>query len=159
LNQYHESKSLTTKQPLRVSNQGQICNQQHNSEQTKHINIKQKQQTKNKPDNGEQATSTVETHRRDENREGSQKHSTHQQKPAFHSCKTERWNQQNHPEGGGEGKTADENRLLEEEGAKPFRQGNQNHRGNPANQQTAIKEVVLQEIHNPTTAERGDESL
>jgi len=34
LNPYHESKALTCKQPLRVSNQGQICNHQHSSEQT-----------------------------------------------------------------------------------------------------------------------------
>lgn len=42
----HESKSMITKQPLRVSNQGQVCNHQHSSEQKKHNNTKQKQQTR-----------------------------------------------------------------------------------------------------------------
>ena len=42
LNPCQESKALTTKPPLRISNQGQIYSHQHSSEQTKHNNTKHK---------------------------------------------------------------------------------------------------------------------
>jgi len=66
----------------------------------------------------EHKATTVKPHRRNGNREGSQKTPHPPTKTCDSHLQNREQNQQTHPEEGRDGRTAEENRSPEEEGAK-----------------------------------------